>query len=213
MGARQSTASVDRFTGSYPGGLEGFHYNFSKGPTMPAETHYSQTVYMSNRTKRRAFSESDTVMLSHFTERQRPAIKENRKKKAGCDEILSWKENFGMLLDHPVGFELFFKFLQGERSEESLLFWRACEEFKRSNFRISAKAKRIYRDYIQTDSVYQVNLDFREKRRIEDGLKSPSKMIFDEAQRKIKFIMMSDPYPRFLRSDVYMRLESKSLEK
>ena len=213
MGARQSNTTADRFSGSYPGGLEGFDNNFSKGPTMPAELQYSQTVYMANPTKRRAFSESDTIMLSQLHERQRPPIKESRKKKAGCDEILSWKENFGMLLDHPVGFELFFKFLQGERSEESLLFWRACEEFKRSNFRISAKAKRIYKEYVQTDSVYQVNLDFREKRKIEEGLKSPDKMIFDEAQRKIKFIMMSDPYPRFLRSDIYVRLESKSLEK
>ena len=210
MGGRHSTASANRFTGSYPGGLEGFDYSFSKGPSMPTEI---QCPHMSNPPKRRAFSESDTIMLSHLNERHRPVLKDNRKKKAGCDEILSWKENFGVLLDHPVGFELFYKFLQKERSEESLLFWRACEEFKRSNFRISAKAKRIYRDYVQNDSIYQVNLDFREKRRIEEALKSPNKTIFDEAQRKIKFIMMSDPYPRFLRSDIYVRLESRSMQK
>ena len=208
MGARQSTA-VDRFSGSYPGDLEeGFDYKLPKRPSVPTDMQYSKTEYMAAPSKRRAFSESDSIVLS---DRQRPVTKENRKKKAGCNEILSWKENFCMLLSHPIGYELFYQFLLRERSEESLLFWRACEDFKRSNFRITSKAKRIYRTYVQTDSIHQVNLDYREKIQIEEALKAPNKMIFDEAQKKINFIMMSDPYPRFLKSDIYKRLESKSM--
>lgn len=207
MGARQST---DRFSESNPGEMEDFDYSRSKRPSVQTELQCSNQIYMSNPPKRRAFSESDSVILG---ERQRPLAKENRKKKAGCDEILSWKENFGSLLHHPVGNELFYQFLLRERSEESLLFWNACEDFKRSSFRISAKAKRLYRTYVQSDSIHQVNLDYRERRRIEELLKSPNKSVFDEAQRKIKFMMMSEPYPRFLRSDIYLGLESRSLEK
>lgn len=209
MGARQSSTTTDRYSGSYAGDLEGYSYNLPKRPSMPTDLQYSGAVYMSHPNKRRAFSESDSVILA---DRQRPFIKESRKKKAGCDEILSWKDSFGTLLSHPVGYELFYQFLLRERSEESLLFWRACEEFKRSSFRITAKAKRLYRTYVQIDSTHQVNLDYRERRKIEEALKTPNKTIFDEAQRKVRFMMMSDPYPRFLRSDIYLGLESKSLQ-
>ena len=217
MGARQST--VNRFPGSYPEDSGDTDFSSSemtlrrvaRRPSVPSDSEFAHStdISSSSMSKRRAFSESDTLALG---ERDRSRLNQNRKRKPGCEEILCWKENFSSLLSHPIGYELFLLFLKEEHSEESILFWRACEEFKRSSFRVSAKARRLYRTFVKVDSQHEVNLDYRERRKIEEALKSPKKSIFDEAQRKVIFMMMNDPYPRFLKSSIYLNLERKSLE-
>eukprot|EP00795_Rhopilema_esculentum_P016346 gene16346-7738_t len=189
MGARQST--VNRFPGSYPEDSGDTDFSSSemtlrrvtRRPSVPSDSEFAHStdISSSSMSKRRAFSESDTLALG---ERDRSRLNQNRKRKPGCEEILCWKENFSSLLSHPIGYELFLLFLKEEHSEESILFWRACEEFKRSSFRVSAKARRLYRTYVKVDSQHEVNLDYRERRKIEEALKSPKKSIFDEAQRK-----------------------------
>lgn len=212
MGARQSTDQEN-----YPNDsqvnmeLQDSKRRLAKRPSMPSESELSgNSATFPSTMKRRAFSESEAVVLG---ERGRTAgqnrldEREIRRNK----EILSWKENFNALLKHPVGYELFRLFLKEEHSEESIMFWRACEDFKRSNFRVNSKAKRLYRNYIQNESRFQVNLDYKEQMKIAEALKLSNKTIFDEAQRKIKFMMMNDAYPRFLKSSRYQNLEQRAL--
>lgn len=55
---------------------------------------------------------------------------------------------------------LFEEFLRTEYSEENLLFWLACEEYKKifSKAEMAAAAKRIYVEFVQVDAPRQVRL-------------------------------------------------------
>ena len=208
MGARQSTDHESCHNDSQVNmELGDSKLRLAKRPSMPSESELcGNSATFPSAMKRRAFSESEAVVLGE-RERTRLNEREIRRNK----EILSWKENFNALLKHPVGYELFRLFLKEEHSEESIMFWRACEDFKRSNFRVCSKAKRLYRNYIRNESRFQVNLDYKEQIKIAEALKSPNKTIFDEAQRKIKFMMMNDAYPRFLKSSRYQNLEQRAI--
>lgn len=226
MGARQSSI---KNTNSYPLDLtfdstttssEKPHQRLSKRPSMPSEaemhTHTDNSNIPNNRaSKRRAYSESETIVLEDSNKlRQMIAAKEatKSKKKPHFQEILLWKDSFNSLISHPIGVELFRQFLRSEHSEESIKFWCACEEFRSCRFRMQTKARRIFRNFIQVDAASQVNLDYKERYQIEQTIKTPNKFMFDEAQHKIKYLMMNDSYPRFLKSPVYKSLEQKALQ-
>lgn len=55
---------------------------------------------------------------------------------------------------------LFEEFLRTEYSEENLLFWLACEDYKKifSGAEMAAAAKRIYIEFVQVDAPRQVRL-------------------------------------------------------
>jgi len=56
------------------------------------------------------------------------------------------------------GLATFKSFLRSEFSEENIEFWEACEGFKKtkSPLKMSAKAKKIYEDFIQTGGPKEV---------------------------------------------------------
>ena len=49
-------------------------------------------------------------------------------------------------------------------------------------------------------------MDSKTRVRTLANLDTPSKAVFDEAQRKVQALMEKDSYPRFLQSDVYQSL-------
>lgn len=53
---------------------------------------------------------------------------------------------------------MFEDFLRTEYSEENLLFWLACEDYKKisSETERAAAAKRIYTEFVQVDAPRQV---------------------------------------------------------
>lgn len=55
---------------------------------------------------------------------------------------------------------LFEDFLRTEYSEENLLFWLACQDYKKifSGTEMAAAAKRIYAEFVQVDAPRQVKL-------------------------------------------------------
>lgn len=62
----------------------------------------------------------------------------------------------------PDGLAAFRKFLKSEFSEENVEFWLACEDFKRtkSSASITAKAQKIYADFIEADAPKEVKIFF-----------------------------------------------------
>lgn len=65
------------------------------------------------------------------------------------------------LLFLSAGGQLVFEdFLRTEYSEENLLFWLACEKYKKisSEPEMTAAAKRIYTEFVQVDAPRQVGL-------------------------------------------------------
>ncbi len=129
MGAKQSTV---RNTNSYPMDLkdaelyERCHVKISKRPSMPTENDVQKEICPTTMSKRRAYSESETIVLEDQRKLKKQA-QDFSKKKPAFQEILLWKDNFNSLISHPIGIELFRVFLRSEHSDESIQFWCACE--------------------------------------------------------------------------------------
>ncbi|XP_037132562.1 regulator of G-protein signaling 18 [Syngnathus acus] len=121
---------------------------------------------------------------------------------------LRWSDSFEELMENADGVETFFQFLRTEFSEENLEFWQACEEFKTydSEKKLLSKAKNIYAVFIGSDAPKEVNIDYGTKMAIQTNIARPTRSCFDAAQMKVYSLMKKDSYPRFLHSDLYLRL-------
>ncbi|KAI4892642.1 hypothetical protein NFI96_021631 [Prochilodus magdalenae] len=122
------------------------------------------------------------------------------------EEALKWGESFDLLLSHKYGLAAFRSFLQTEFSEENLDFWLACEDYRRikSLSKMASRAKKIYAEYISIQSCKEVNLDSYTREQTKENMENISADCFDLAQSRIYGLMEKDPYPRFLRSDLYL---------
>ncbi|XP_058231225.1 regulator of G-protein signaling 3-like isoform X1 [Hemibagrus wyckioides] len=124
------------------------------------------------------------------------------------EEALKWGESFDLLLSHKYGLAVFRSFLQTEFSEENLDFWLACEDYRRikSLSKMASRAKKIFEEYISIQSSKEVNLDSYTREQTKENMENIGADCFDLAQRRIFGLMEKDPYPRFLRSDLYLDL-------
>ncbi|XP_005348559.1 regulator of G-protein signaling 1 [Microtus ochrogaster] len=105
------------------------------------------------------------------------------------------------------GQSVFGNFLKSEFSEENIEFWLACEDYKKTESDLlSSKAEDIYKAFVCSDAVKQINIDFRTRESTAKKIKSPTPTSFDEAQKVIYTLMEKDSYPRFLKSNIYLNL-------
>ncbi|TST10022.1 Regulator of G-protein signaling 3 [Bagarius yarrelli] len=106
------------------------------------------------------------------------------------------------------GLAVFRSFLQTEFSEENLDFWLACEEYRKikSLSKMTSRAKKIFEEYISVQSSKEVNLDSYTREQTMANMENIGADCFDLAQSRIFGLMEKDPYPRFLRSDIYLDL-------
>ncbi|XP_031725515.1 regulator of G-protein signaling 21-like [Anarrhichthys ocellatus] len=103
---------------------------------------------------------------------------------------------------------VFEDFLRTEYSEENLLFWLACENYKKITrvTEMTVAAKKIYAEFVQVDAPRQINIDCVTREEIMENLSQPEPNCFDRAQRLIYSLMENDCYPRFLKSEMYQVL-------
>lgn len=139
--------------------------------------------------------------------------------KPTAEEICLWGQSFDKLMNCPSGRSAFRQFLRTEFSEENMLFWLACEEFRKEANKsvIEEKARIIYEDYISILSPKEVSLDSRVREVINRNMLEPTSHTFDDAQLQIYTLMQRDSYPRFMNSPVYKNLlktvsETQSVE-
>ncbi|XP_042338989.1 regulator of G-protein signaling 21-like isoform X1 [Plectropomus leopardus] len=127
---------------------------------------------------------------------------------APVDDVMAWGESIDHLLECKTGQLVFEDFLRTEYSEENLLFWLACEEYKKitSQKEMAVAAKRIHAEFVQVDAPRQINIDCVTRREISENLSQPEPNCFDRAQRLIYALMENDCYPRFLKSEMYQAL-------
>lgn len=127
------------------------------------------------------------------------------KHKPTLEECLKWKESFEKLLSSKYGLCAFTAFLVSEFSEENIAFYFACEEYKttKSPAKLSAKAQKIYDEFIGSDAPREINIDHETRDITKANMLVPSPSCFDMAQHKIYMLMAKDCYPRFLRSPAY----------
>uniref|UniRef100_A0A3B4ARJ3 RGS domain-containing protein n=1 Tax=Periophthalmus magnuspinnatus TaxID=409849 RepID=A0A3B4ARJ3_9GOBI len=112
------------------------------------------------------------------------------------------------------GLAVFRHFLRSEFSEENLDFWLAVEKFKRTcPQKMVFKATRIYNEFISCNATRQVNIDSAVRELTNQSLSlriSPS--VFRLAQEQIYNLMLTDSYPRFLKSHLYTQLANQNLQ-
>uniref|UniRef100_H3AMG9 RGS domain-containing protein n=1 Tax=Latimeria chalumnae TaxID=7897 RepID=H3AMG9_LATCH len=124
------------------------------------------------------------------------------------EEALKWGDSFDDLLSHRYGLAAFKAFLQSEFSSENLEFWLACEDYRktRTNFKLSGKAQKIYKEFIITQAPKEVNLDSNTREVTSNNILHPTRSCFNLAQKRIYGLMEKDPYQRFLHSELYQDL-------
>ncbi|XP_062250081.1 regulator of G-protein signaling 14-like isoform X4 [Platichthys flesus] len=120
--------------------------------------------------------------------------------------VLSWAVSFEKLLDDPSGVRNFTAFLRSEVSAENILFWQACEKFRKtpptSLDKLKTAARSIYNTYLSPSAPYSVNIDDT-ARTEEKDLEQPTPDMFNKAQAQIFKLMKMDSYRRFVRSPLY----------
>ncbi|XP_030429820.1 regulator of G-protein signaling 16 isoform X1 [Gopherus flavomarginatus] len=131
-----------------------------------------------------------------------------RPQRNSSEEALEWKKSFDHLLKSKNGVATFHAFLKTEFSEENLEFWLACEEFKksRSKTKLSSKAHRIFKEFVQNEAPKEVNIDHETREITRKNLTAATTTCFDAAQAKTRTLMEKDSYPRFLKSTSYQGL-------
>ncbi|GAA6222535.1 regulator of G-protein signaling 13-like [Lates japonicus] len=124
------------------------------------------------------------------------------------EEMSQWAHSFERLLSSKYGVKIFQAFLKSEFSDENIEFWLVCEDYKKikSSFRMSSRAKKIFKRYIQAEAPREINIDHKTREVIRRNIKAPTTECFNDAQRIVYGLMERDSYPRFLRSDIYQAL-------
>ncbi|XP_030000865.1 regulator of G-protein signaling 14 isoform X2 [Sphaeramia orbicularis] len=123
-----------------------------------------------------------------------------------ANSVLSWAVSFEKLLEDPCGVRYFTAFLKSEVSAENILFWQACEKFRKipvtSLDELKVVAQSIYNTYLSDSAPYCVNIDDTAKTEEKD-LEQPTPDMFNKAQSQIFKLMKMDSYRRFVRSPLY----------
>ncbi|XP_026170356.1 regulator of G-protein signaling 13 [Mastacembelus armatus] len=130
------------------------------------------------------------------------------------EEMSQWSHSLDRLLSSKYGMKIFQAFLKSEFSDENIEFWLVCEDYKKikSSFRMSSRAKKIFKRYIQTEAPREINIDHKTRELIRRNIKAPTTLCFDDAQRIVYGLMERDSYPRFLRSEIYQTLMDTTSE-
>ncbi|KAM6185463.1 regulator of G-protein signaling 10 isoform 3-T3 [Rhynchocyon petersi] len=112
-----------------------------------------------------------------------------------------WATSLENLLEDPEG-----EFLKKEFSEENVLFWLACEDFKKTQDKkqMQEKAKEIYNTFLSSKASSQVNVE-GQSRLNEKILEEPHPLMFQKLQDQIFNLMKYDSYSRFLKSDLFLK--------
>ncbi|TRY56173.1 hypothetical protein DNTS_002528 [Danionella cerebrum] len=131
--------------------------------------------------------------------------------KEAVEDVDSWGESIEKLLSCKAGQTAFQDFLKSEYSEENILFWLACEDYKKisSEPEMISMANQIYTEFVQTEAPRQVNIDSGTRTNITNSISEPTQSSFDTAQKMIFSLMARDCYPRFLKSDIYQSILQK----
>ncbi|XP_030257885.1 regulator of G-protein signaling 21-like isoform X3 [Sparus aurata] len=124
------------------------------------------------------------------------------------EDVETWGESVDKVLSCKAGQIAFREFLKSEYSEENILFWLACEDYKKIKTvpEMISSANRIYSEFVQTEAPKQINIDCGTRENITKNISQPTLTSFDTAQKLIYSLMARDCYPRFLKSDIYQGL-------
>ncbi|KAI4873212.1 hypothetical protein NFI96_010551, partial [Prochilodus magdalenae] len=134
---------------------------------------------------------------------------------SGVGKVASWAVSFERLLEDPQGVRYFTAFLKSEVSVENILFWLACENFRKipasNTEKLTREALSIYNSYLSNSATTPINID--DKVRVEEkDIQNPQPDVFQKAQQQIFKLMKFDSYTRFVRSQLYQNCMLANVE-
>uniref|UniRef100_A0AAV2JQH6 Regulator of G-protein signaling 1 n=1 Tax=Knipowitschia caucasica TaxID=637954 RepID=A0AAV2JQH6_KNICA len=123
-------------------------------------------------------------------------------------DVESWSESVDKVLGCKAGQIAFQQFLKSQYSEENILFWLACEDYKKvkSTPEMISSANRIFSEFVETEAPRQINIDWSTRENITKNISQPTLSSFETAQKQVYSLLARDCYPRFLKSDIYQGL-------
>ncbi|KAJ3451394.1 electron carrier/ protein disulfide oxidoreductase [Anaeramoeba flamelloides] len=146
----------------------------------------------------------------------------DREEKQDINTIKNKNKDFSIdsvekLLTIPVAVEYFTEYLNHEMCQENLLFFLSVKNFKnllnsnQMEKKIISMSKKIYKKYIKTGSLFQVNIDYICREKINSLVKKKEFSIdmFNEAQEIVFGHMNNDQLIGFKNSDLYSQLLKK----
>ncbi|XP_035829317.1 uncharacterized protein LOC101847924 [Aplysia californica] len=100
--------------------------------------------------------------------------------------VASWAVHVDKLLQDPVGVEVFSEFLRKEFSEENILFWKACEQYRQltGDSERNVQARVIYGRFLSPTADDPVNVDDVARSHTRTFLDNPTVDMFDVAQKQ-----------------------------
>jgi len=128
--------------------------------------------------------------------------------------VASWAVHIDRLLHDPIGVNIFTEFLQKEFSEENILFWQACQQYRliHDEAKRMSESAALWTRFLSPTADDPVNVDSSAKSAAEKYLDNPTPNMFDVAQRQIYQLMRQDSYSRFIKSDMYKGRVMKEME-
>ncbi|KAI3378280.1 hypothetical protein SNEBB_000901 [Seison nebaliae] len=122
-----------------------------------------------------------------------------------------WQSNFIYLLKDPLGVKEFHSFLTKEFSTENLNFWLIVQDYRHSSAKKwKEKLHVIYKNYLERGSPTEINVDVASLRKVAAQLDNPQWYSLEAVENHIYNLMKKDSYQRFIKSDHYKELLSKS---
>ncbi|XP_023228782.1 uncharacterized protein LOC111629146 isoform X1 [Centruroides sculpturatus] len=175
--------------------------------TKSADSASSTGIKDDDEKKHKKKLSQDTKLRLTFLRRRHTDSSIQNSVRPSPEEAQKWADSFQDLMSSKYGQALFRAFLSREFSEENIEFWLACEDFKKARTnKLSSKARKIYNDFVASQSPKEVNLDLTIRNSIMNSLATPDRHSFDQAQRRIQALMEQDSYLRFLQSELYLEL-------
>ncbi|CAD5111852.1 DgyrCDS1116 [Dimorphilus gyrociliatus] len=131
----------------------------------------------------------------------------NMKEELG--RVASWAIGFDRLLADEAGMMMFSKFLEKEYSDENIIFWKKCEEFRTNDKKVDLKqeAQEIFDKHLSSTASLPINVDSFARQVVEEKLAGDETPldVFNIPQKQIYSLMKQDSYPRFIKSEMYRR--------
>lgn len=118
--------------------------------------------------------------------------------------VRRWGFSCWELLKDPVGHEHFKTFLEKEYATENLLFVEAVWKMKKLGQKdVAVECQRIWQQFLAPGAEMLVNVDSKSHNITKNNMDAPDRWTFDVAAAHLYYLMTSDSYSRYLRSNYY----------
>lgn len=108
---------------------------------------------------------------------------------------------FDQIISNRFEIIRFRKFLEKEFCQENLDFYIDVQKYKKLPLNLmKIEASRLFKKYIEQDSISQVNISYDTVEHIKKNLNTPSNDIFANAEEEILQLLHHDCYKRFVAS-------------